>query len=189
MPEPTSKNAIIDIYSYKLLNKFSLYLIKHKLNISPNAITLLQIPVLYYLFIFTQKKDILGSFLCALLTGILDNLDGTHARNTNKVSKIGIYLDHYMDQISIFVIIYINIKSYFKLNKINNILLSSFLPLYVIINCDPKHEFKNKLFLFAHDNTILIKVYFWLFWYMKSIKKKSFLLPITALFSSSLFFS
>lgn len=47
MPEPISKYAILDIYSYKLLNKFSLYLIKHKLNISANAITLLQIPFLY----------------------------------------------------------------------------------------------------------------------------------------------
>lgn len=189
MPVPDNKYAIIDIYSYKILNKFSLFLIRKNVKLSPNFISLLQIPCCYLLYIFSQKKKTNSIFFVSALIGLIDNLDGTHARNTGKVSKLGMYLDHYMDMLATFTYNYIILNEFIPSRTKTKILLPILFIFYISIKQGVNHEkFENKLFLFGHDHAFLLKICFSILWYSKSIKKKNFLAIITGIFGIYKFF-
>jgi phosphatidylglycerophosphate synthase len=167
MPEPFSKYAYFDIFINKLLKHFSSFLINKNINISPNFITLLQLPILYILLILSNIKHKAGTFICLLLGGLLDNLDGIHARNSRQESKLGMYLDHYVDILTAICTQFILFRIYFNINFLLNIVISSLVPLYFLINCSPDHNLKETIFIFFHDNTVLLKFFIYFLWFIK----------------------
>ena len=96
-------------FSHIFVPYIASFVIKSKLN--PNIITLLMLPSSFlclYLSIFIINKD-LNLFLISLVgvsINIIDCVDGTVARHSNKVSSYGKYLDricHYVANPAIFL--------------------------------------------------------------------------------------
>ncbi len=75
-----------------------------KLNISPNLITLLSLGVaLIAFFAYKAGKFCLGGMII-LIASLLDTFDGEIARQTNRVTKFGGFLDSTIDRINEFLI-------------------------------------------------------------------------------------
>ena len=96
-------------FSHIFVPYISAFLIKCKVN--PNIITLLMIPssflCLYFsIFIFNKDLNLFLISLVGVCINIIDCVDGTVARHSNKVSSYGKYLDricHYVTNPIIFL--------------------------------------------------------------------------------------
>jgi phosphatidylglycerophosphate synthase len=74
--------------------------------LAPNAITVFgavsmaaSLPCVY-LAIEGSRWGSLGTLVCTLLYLTADNVDGPHARNTDQCSRLGEFLDHWLDAIN-----------------------------------------------------------------------------------------
>ena len=96
-------------FSHKFVPFISAFLIKCKVN--PNIITLLMIPSSFFclylsIFIFNKNLNLFLISLVGVFINIIDCVDGTVARHSNKVSSYGKYLDricHYVTNPTIFL--------------------------------------------------------------------------------------
>ncbi len=87
----------------------SLFFIKFKIH--PNLITLCMLPlcfviIFFAIFINNNLLSLLGISITGIIINIIDFIDGTVARHTNKVSKYGKYLDrvcHYSANTTIYL--------------------------------------------------------------------------------------
>src|SRR3989344_1997273 len=77
-----------------LLKPLTDFLDEHLHFISPNAISLIGFALVGFLaYLFSIKADYLVIFAVTLLAGFTDMLDGSLARNSKRVTKIGVILD------------------------------------------------------------------------------------------------
>ena len=170
MPEPTSKFASDNVIYY-LTNKIS----KHLCFISPNVISivgfLFVIPILHN---YINDRSFIELIILAFIKQFLDCLDGSVARNCDKMTSFGAKLDVFLDNLSIFVIsayaIYVFIVNRPK-ELYKNVLLIGGMTMFLITSCyeiykisvekiESKH--KNELYLsiknFFHDNMTLFSI-------------------------------
>jgi len=70
-----------------------------KLNINPNLVTLLAIPLALCATYFIIQQDFILGFIFVALAILMDFIDGSIARTSNKVSDFGNYLDAVTDKI------------------------------------------------------------------------------------------
>ena len=157
MPRPTKG---LDTHIYDLLD-YTIPFCK-KYNIHPNTITIINIinsVFLYYnLKCFKNNNLIICQIILHLL---LDCLDGEVARQCNKQSKLGGYLDSFGDIYFISIILLYILKKYFKYNYFNNKLnvLFTCIPLYYIscqVMTQDTHESKKYLFEFLLQENLII---------------------------------
>ncbi len=94
-----------------MLNNLRPYVSKYldsltkNININPNIITLLGLILAFVSgYLFYQEQLIFGVILI-LISGFLDMVDGSIARNNNSITKFGGFLDSTVDRISDAVII------------------------------------------------------------------------------------
>ena len=167
MPQPDNTNFSIDYPIYEnIMNPIS----KKICFIHPNWITilglLLIIPIAHNLL---NDGNIYVFTLLGFIKIILDCFDGSIARNCNKSSKLGAFLDIFSDTLTvIFVGIIFIYKLYEKNNSgINKNLLISVVIIAIIYYImqvvseirdrrNSKTIFKFKLDKYIHDNTIII---------------------------------
>lgn len=165
MGRPENKYAVIDIYTYKIANLISSFIISKHINLSPNIITLSQLPLLYLLYTKRKKNPALSSVLL-IISSFLDNLDGEYARKSNKVTKLGSYLDLFMDGITGFVIILMFFKNYISKKII------FLITCLVIFQIDPKTHKSNRIILsIMHDFSFSLRIILSLLWYFDISKK------------------
>lgn len=152
MPEPYNKFSSDYIILYPL-TKNILHLFKH---ISPNIITLINfyISIFITIFIFLYLNN--PNFhikICILLLLIirpfLDALDGAIARKYNKCTTLGAKFDYYTD-----LIYYSLIFLLFFYHQ--NFIIVLFIA---IINFGHITQ-NNSLYIFIHDNTLLLTTLF-----------------------------
>jgi phosphatidylserine synthase len=151
----------IDKYIYKTLDKIVPFFCKN--NIHPNIITLLNILnglLLYNNLKNCNKKNIL--IFQIILYYIFDCLDGEVARQCNKQSKLGGYLDTISDILSISIILMYLISkfllkhfNYFKSNYIFLVNIILTLVGYELIDLET-HESKNKIYTKLSNNIFLV---------------------------------
>jgi phosphatidylglycerophosphate synthase len=75
-----------------------------KLGINPNVITALSLILAIIAFLFYMKGQFIFGALFLILCGLFDTFDGEIARQTNRVTKIGGFLDSTVDRINEFII-------------------------------------------------------------------------------------
>jgi len=145
-----------------------------KNNISPNAITVLAYPLLYFLYQSMMKKQIYLSLFLYLLIRIIDCLDGAVARQCGKKSTFGSYLDIITDQIGLVVVIcgfiftvYPEWHS-FKTLILVILIVGGFLAL-TLKNVEA-HTFNNKLVSWGEQNSLVVTIIFWLVWVVMLFK-------------------
>ena len=157
MPRPTEGS---DVYIYRLLD-YTIPFCK-KYNIHPNTITIINIInsiLLYYNFKKYKNNNLIIFQISMHL--ILDCLDGEIARQCNKQSKLGGYLDSIGDTYFLSIIFVYFLQKYFNNNYFNdktNVLFAC-IPIYYMSNqimSQDEHEFKNNLYTFLLEENILI---------------------------------
>ena len=160
MPDPIT-NFSADKFVYQFCNIINKYLLKF----NPNYITYFNFIISFYLiYLFYFSINSIWIFLISILRTFLDILDGSYARYTKQVSKLGAFLDMLND--SIFMIL----LSFVTSIKFKNILLKMLfflVSVILFINLVNMIYFKNndllnnvpnslKLITFLiHDNTII----------------------------------
>ena len=166
MPEATIKYST-DYYIYQVLNRIS----KHICFIHPNMITLLCFLVTFPILHNILYNSSLSTFTMLLIIRlILDNLDGSVARNCNKYSQLGAFLDTLSDTISFILInsaIIYRIYTSKNHNPILYIILCIFnigliIDFYREIKGDrKKNYFHNDLHKYIHDNITILSFLFY----------------------------
>tara|TARA_Y100000590_G_scaffold127147_1_gene145365 strand:- start:5186 stop:5701 length:516 start_codon:yes stop_codon:yes gene_type:complete len=164
MPRPTSGT---DVYIYKLLDNIVPFFCKN--NIHPNIITLCNL--LFTLFLYNnlkycnKKKNIIIFQITLYI--IIDCLDGEVARQCNKQSTLGGYLDIICDLIFYSVIIIYLISKYmiknFNYFKPNYIIYCFILNIFIVnyISDLETHVFNNnfKYLEILTKNCILVNIF------------------------------
>ena len=173
MPEAYSGT---DTIIYRLTKKISPYLT----NVSPNMISisslLMMIPIIHNLY---YNGAIINIILFVFIKQFLDCLDGTIAREHDKMSSMGVAVDFICDYISgliylLFVVNLLKTNKTYRKNKVVIIILLSLIfwlvddipTLYKIITC-AKNNDKNSCGLkddyniftkFLHDNSVIMQI-------------------------------
>lgn len=125
MKKPLSKgnNDIIDGLTYPYLERLERHIPR---SVTPNSITvagfLLMVVGVATLIVVKHPIALLVFAVFSILSTTFDGLDGIHARRTGQTSKFGDFLDHFLDQLSGFLVLF-GILVRFDL----------FTPLYVFI--------------------------------------------------------
>jgi phosphatidylglycerophosphate synthase len=83
-----------------------------KLNIHPTVITALSLVLALVSFLFYWRGTFWAGAVFLVLCGLFDTFDGEIARQTNRVSKIGGFLDSTVDRINEFIV-YLGLFCYY----------------------------------------------------------------------------
>ncbi|MDI6850795.1 MAG: CDP-alcohol phosphatidyltransferase family protein [bacterium] len=92
-----------------------------KLNISPNAVTLVGLGITLFASYLYAKGNFRVAGLILALAGLCDAIDGEVARKANRVSKFGAFFDSTVDRFEEFFV-YGGILYYYSLVKVNALL-------------------------------------------------------------------
>lgn len=109
------------------------------LGITPNALSLVRIPIAIAIYFLSTGHSLWNNFLAVLLLlvcGVLDDADGYIARKFNQKSKIGAFLDTAVDFFTLLVMLAIAHK---KLGT--QLFLSSVIPLILLIIGYKRYEY------------------------------------------------
>jgi len=87
-----------------------------RMKIHPNIITLLSLILGIVAFLFYWRGAFWAGAIFLFLCGIFDTFDGEIARQTNKVTKIGGFLDSTVDRVNEFLI-YLGLFLYYYTNE------------------------------------------------------------------------
>ena len=160
MPSPIS-NYSLDFYIYEFCNIIS----KCIYCIHPNYITLFNYFITFIIFyIFYINYSLTVTFILCILRSFLDIMDGCHARQQNKCSKLGAYLDMLNDSLfmmGIPFIIGMNIKILLLKIIFYTVSFILFINCIYMLYSDNSDLLKNVptkykfLTILIHDNTIL----------------------------------
>jgi len=161
----TQPDCGFDNQIYKWLNKYVVPLFC-RLHIHPNYVTLLNMFIVYLLYVHrnSNKYVILGLMM---LYALGDCLDGAVARQCDKQSKIGHVLDNISDHANMFIHAYVLLTS--RSGYIPNppiILFMYAITLWFKLGYVSTHM-QNPLFKTLHDNTFLSYFAYWLVVYNK----------------------
>lgn len=152
MPAP-SKYSFDHLFVYQHLDPISNFF----KNLHPNYITLSSIiPSIISLYYFKNKEYLLG-FIFFNIKCIIDALDGFHARKWNKTSNFGDLLDHGIDLLYFFGLIYV-FNNYYPLSTYQQILIMFpffGLIIFYFVN-NPYNPLLKNFIMKLHDNGILI---------------------------------
>jgi CDP-diacylglycerol--glycerol-3-phosphate 3-phosphatidyltransferase len=83
-----------------------------KLHIHPTVITILTLIPAVGAFFFYRQGIFWAGAICFFFCGILDTFDGELARQTNRITRVGGFLDSTIDRINEFII-YLGLFSYY----------------------------------------------------------------------------
>ena len=164
MPRPPDTST--DIVFYRYLDSIVPFFCKN--HIHPNVITLVAYPLLFCLYITITKKRVLASLFLLISIRIIDCLDGEVARQCDKKTTFGGYLDIITDWFGLNVVIVAIISSaYPNFLSLKNVLLVVYIVIFIMLMVTTdmeNHKFDNSIADWIEQNSVLNIIILWLFW-------------------------